>query len=84
MALFFPVMINDTQIGYFYAVRTSGDMTPDSVGTYNIDIYANGEVYHVDGLEHRYGDGAWTLIATTLMRSELTALTHGLDTPNTE
>lgn len=84
MALHFPLMVNDTQIGYFYALRTSGTTDPDSLNTYTVEIYANGETYVFTDITHRYGLGAWSLIATVLTKSELTGLTHVHDTPNTE
>ena len=72
MALHFPLYVNSTQIGYFYALRTDGGMEPDSINTYEIQIWKCRPLTEDDlpervfTLTHRYGDGAWVLIQKAL------------------
>jgi hypothetical protein len=65
MALHFPLLLNNHSIGYFYAQRIDGDGTPNSKGTYLVEIESNGEVWKTH-LAHRYGDGAWVLVGKAI------------------
>lgn len=65
IALHFPLMINTTVIGYFYAQRIEGTTDPDSSGIYRIEITHNGRVWQ-STVRHRYGDGAFVLVRKAL------------------
>lgn len=70
MALHMRLMVNDHQIGYLYAQRREAGRPHDSdVCSYEWSININGETMssHVDHpLAHRFGDGAWALVARVI------------------
>ena len=57
MSLHFVLQVNYQSIGDFYAQRVRGDDQEDTVNLYKVAI--DGDAFVV---EHRYGDGAWTLV----------------------
>lgn len=65
MALWFPLYLNDLQIGTFYAQRTNGAGHPDSLGTYAVEIHA-GEVFWRGQIRHRRRNGAFALVQKAL------------------
>lgn len=72
MALHFTLKISGTEIGDFYARRTAGTPTQDSIGTY--DVILTGKHFNLiwaGTVEHRYGDGAWALIARAITAAGL-------------
>ena len=74
MALWFPLRVNLTQIGHFEAQRIENGPIPhggtvaDAINTYRVTITQTGHPTVRFDLQHRYGDGAWALIATALAR----------------
>lgn len=75
MALHFELKVNSHSIGMLYAQRIDGTNDADSVGTYRCDIthvYSQhrpdpfAQVQWEGEVEHRYGDGAWALVARIL------------------
>lgn len=66
MALHMNLMVNDVRIGWLHARRLTppGSPGPDDVCTYEWHVRQHGRnVVSVEPLEHRYGDGAWALVA---------------------
>lgn len=68
MALHFDLDVNNSGIGYFEAVRLGGDAEPDAVNTYKVLIIDQNHDTHCGLVEHRYGDGAWVLVAKAVER----------------
>lgn len=73
MALWLRLMVNDRAIGYLEARRRPHRQPPqaDDVCLYDWTVAANGITrgnLADDPLPHRYGDGAWALIARILER----------------
>lgn len=74
MALWFPLRVNLTQIGHFEAQRIENGPIPDggtiddAINTYRVTVTRTGQPSTEFDLQHRYGDGAWALIADALTR----------------
>ena len=74
MALWFPLRVNLTQIGHFEAQRIENGPIPDggtvddTIHTYRVTITRTDHPSAEFQLQHRYGDGAWALIAKALTR----------------
>ncbi|MFT4295749.1 MAG: hypothetical protein QM582_10095 [Micropruina sp.] len=71
MALHFDLKVNADTIGHFYARRRSGSNLPDSLNTYDVELLTRADngtpsTLWAGPVMHRYGDGAWTLIAKAL------------------
>ena len=80
MALHASLGINGTQIGLLVAQRLSPQHpADDDVCRYDWTlIVGNSRVSGSAPLEHRYGDGAWALVAKVIEASGLAApATHG-------
>lgn len=79
MALHFPLYVNETMIGYFYARRIDGDTEGDTINTYLMKIWTHRPADMEDtadiefNMKHRYGDGAWVLIRKALLKAETLA-----------
>lgn len=69
MALHSLLKVNDQTIGSFYAQRLTGGDRPDDINTYKIEIHkgawADQDVHEFE-ITHRYGDGAWLLVAKAI------------------
>lgn len=65
MALHFDLQVNGVTIDSFAAVRRSGGAMPDSTNLYVWSITDHGEEFH-GIIEHRFKDGAWTLVQSIL------------------
>lgn len=66
MALHFVLRVNDTAIGAFTAVRTSGGTDADDVNTYRVELLDGDASRRVTEVQHRYGDGAIDLVIAGL------------------
>lgn len=85
MALWANVMVNGNKIGGMYVQRRNGGlMTPDTVSEYDWEVMTSGRVVKNDPgepLSHRYGDGAWALVAKVIAafvcRSEAAGRNNG-------
>ena len=83
MAIYFPLLGmtatggREYMIGYFYAVRRAGTTDPeiidlDSIDQYEVTIDLDRAGDRWSGIvEHRYGDGAWALIAKALAAADV-------------
>lgn len=70
MALHFTLKVNDETIGSFYARRLQrGTPEPDSINAYEWMVFEGHEPYK-GIIEHRFGDGAWTLVELVLQEVE--------------
>lgn len=65
MALWFPLMVGEIEIGSFTARRITGTIHPDSVGTYTVQVFTGDQCWRGQ-VRHRYGDGAWALLRVAL------------------
>lgn len=66
MSLHFPLMVNGTVIGAFVARRIQGGTNPDDQNLYECSVHGGDDPADVFTVTHRYGDGAWALVATAL------------------
>ncbi len=62
MSLWFPLMVNDREVGRVAIRRITntgaGTLNPDTVSIYEVTVDGN-----VTGtVDHRYGDGPWALL----------------------
>ncbi|MGB3771722.1 MAG: hypothetical protein WBA00_11325 [Rhodococcus sp. (in: high G+C Gram-positive bacteria)] len=76
MALHFALQVNGKSIGYFEAVRVAGTDHADSIGTYRVLIRKhptpqNPAKDYRDIVEHRFGDGAWSLLSAAIRKAGL-------------
>jgi hypothetical protein len=66
MALHFDLQVNTETIGTFYARRLNeGIQEPDSINVYQW-LLTDGKGNFRGTIEHRFGDGAWTLVELVL------------------
>ncbi|UAK38432.1 hypothetical protein K8O93_01105 [Gordonia bronchialis] len=72
MSLHFPLRVGAETIGHFEAVRIKDGPIPvgrtvdDAVNTYRVALLGGGTARWSGEVQHRYGDGAWSLVATAL------------------
>ncbi len=66
MSLWFPLMVNDRQIGTLFIGRLEllGNPQQPTEEVHLYGIYLDGE--HLGDVRHRYGDGPWALVHTAL------------------
>lgn len=70
MALHFDLQEHIETIGTFYARRLNeGIQEPDSINAYAWRV-TQGDDRYVGTVEHRFGDGAWTLVGLVLQEVE--------------
>lgn len=74
MALHMRLLVNGQQVGYLVAQRQDQGEQPhdDAVCTYTWQVGMGGQVRASVGgqeLRHRYGDGAWALVAKVIEAS---------------
>lgn len=70
MALHFDLQVNTETIGTFYARRLNeGTQEPDSINAY-VWTVVQGDENFAGTIEHRFGDGAWTLVELVLQQVE--------------
>lgn len=70
MALHFDLQVNTETIGTFYARRLNeGAQERDSINAYEW-VVTQGRQELRGIIEHRYGDGAWTLVELVLQEVE--------------
>jgi hypothetical protein len=65
MALWFPLMVNDTEVGHFYAQRREAQIPADRVCTYDVRV-VNASGKHQAVVRHNYDHGAFTLVRAAI------------------
>lgn len=73
MALIVTLMINRSKIGHIIAERTSPYYPKDDdMCMYDWEVALGEQIEIGQLLEHRYGDGAWSLVSKIISISDIT------------